>query len=156
MNNAEFGELQSPVKVLIYSSKEIYDSAGFEGRAEADLVAYRDGPYIRPAKSKIPYIWTEKSYLAEYLELSIRMEEKRRYAEMMENQMEKLLELHDNATQIVNSDLSWEAKYDLIFSPNLSRKVFDIASGMSYYDPDTTYEEDVMAFYNAFTEYVGK
>ena len=67
-----------------------------------------------------------------------------------------LLELHDNATQIVNSDLSWEAKYDLIFSPNLSRKVFDIASGMSYYDPDTTYEEDVMAFYNAFTEYVGK
>ena len=70
--------------------------------------------------------------------------------------MEKLLELHDNATQIVNSDLSWEAKYDLIFSANLSRKVFDIAIGFDYYDPDTTYEEDVMAFYYAFTEYLGK
>ncbi len=29
------------VKVLIYSSKEIYDAAPFEGRAEADIVAYR-------------------------------------------------------------------------------------------------------------------
>jgi hypothetical protein len=31
------------VKVLIYSSKEIYDKASFEGRAEAHLIAYRDG-----------------------------------------------------------------------------------------------------------------
>lgn len=31
------------VKVLIYSSKEIYDNASYEGRAEADVVAYRDG-----------------------------------------------------------------------------------------------------------------
>lgn len=30
------------VKVLIYSSKEIYDNAPYEGRAEADIVAYRD------------------------------------------------------------------------------------------------------------------
>jgi hypothetical protein len=29
------------LKVIIYSSKEIYDTAGYEGRAEADLVAYR-------------------------------------------------------------------------------------------------------------------
>jgi hypothetical protein len=29
------------VKVLIYSSKEIYDNAPYEGRAEADIVAYR-------------------------------------------------------------------------------------------------------------------
>lgn len=35
------------VKVLIYSSKEIYDNASYEGRAESDLVAYRrdDGFY---------------------------------------------------------------------------------------------------------------
>lgn len=35
------------VKVLIYSSKEIYDNAPFEGRAEAHIVAYRkdDGFY---------------------------------------------------------------------------------------------------------------
>lgn len=35
------------VKVLIYSSKKIYDTAPFEGRAEANFVAYRrdDGYY---------------------------------------------------------------------------------------------------------------
>ena len=30
------------VKVLIYSSKEIYDKASYEGRAEAHVIAYRD------------------------------------------------------------------------------------------------------------------
>jgi hypothetical protein len=30
------------VKVLIYSSKEIYDNASYKGRAEADIIAYRD------------------------------------------------------------------------------------------------------------------
>ena len=36
------------VKVLIYSSKKIYDSATYEGTAEADFVAYRrnDGYYV--------------------------------------------------------------------------------------------------------------
>jgi hypothetical protein len=35
------------VKVLIYDSKEIYDNASYEGRAEAHFVAYRkdDGYY---------------------------------------------------------------------------------------------------------------
>ena len=35
------------VKVLIYGSKEIYDNATYEGRAEAHFVAYRkdDGYY---------------------------------------------------------------------------------------------------------------
>jgi hypothetical protein len=30
------------VKVLIYSSKEIYDTSSYEGRAEADIIAYRE------------------------------------------------------------------------------------------------------------------
>jgi hypothetical protein len=33
------------VKVLIYSSKEMYDNAPFEGRAEADVIAYRIDKY---------------------------------------------------------------------------------------------------------------
>lgn len=66
----------------------------------------------------------------------------------------ELLELHMKAKEIVESNLSWEAKYDLIFSEQLSKRVFQIARGFDYYDPDTTYEEDVMAFYDAFTLYV--
>jgi len=34
------------VKVIIYSSKEIYDNAPYEGRAEADIVAYSDFEYF--------------------------------------------------------------------------------------------------------------
>jgi len=29
------------VKALIYGSKELYDNSSFEGRAEADVIAYR-------------------------------------------------------------------------------------------------------------------
>ena len=29
-------------KILIYGSKEIYDNSSFEGRAEADFIAYKD------------------------------------------------------------------------------------------------------------------
>jgi hypothetical protein len=60
------------VKVLIYSSKEIYDNAPYEGRAEADLVAYkRNDDCYEIVKNKTnkffsPYFATN-SALARYL-----------------------------------------------------------------------------------------
>lgn len=48
-------------------------------------------------------------------------------------------------------DLSWEEKYDLILSDKISMRVNHL---FDYYDPDTTYEEDVCAFMNGFREYV--
>lgn len=55
---------------------------------------------------------------------------------------------------IIQSDLSWEAKYDMIFSPELSQQFCRMARGFDWCDPDTTYEEDLMAFYNAAKEYL--
>lgn len=86
MDYVDFGETLSPVKVLIYSSKEIYDSAGFDGRAEADLVAYRDGYFLVLVKSKIPFMHTGLRFSVELLELSIHTEEQKRYRKMMKNQ----------------------------------------------------------------------
>ena len=40
------------VKVLIYSSKEIYDNAPFEGRAEAHIIAYREDDVYTIVKNK--------------------------------------------------------------------------------------------------------
>lgn len=41
------------VKVLIYSSKEIYDKASYVGRAEAHLIAYRiDGNRYKVVKNR--------------------------------------------------------------------------------------------------------
>lgn len=54
---------------------------------------------------------------------------------------------------IADPGLSWEQKYDLIFSDAVSRRLFDFCKkhGLTfeYYDPDTTYEDDVMAFVHA-------
>ena len=66
----------------------------------------------------------------------------------------ELQRLYFKAEGIIESDMSWEAKYDLIFSPEISQKVSELARGFDYYDPDTTYEEDVMAFFNSFKEYL--
>lgn len=40
------------VKVLVYSSKEIYENASFEGRAEAHIIAYREGDEYVVLKNK--------------------------------------------------------------------------------------------------------
>lgn len=41
------------VKVLIYGSKELYDTASFVGRAESDIVAYRkDDGYFQVVKNR--------------------------------------------------------------------------------------------------------
>ena len=50
------------VKVLIYSSEEIYDNSSFHGRAEAHLIAYSvDDDRYQVVKNRIPsvnYPWT--------------------------------------------------------------------------------------------------
>lgn len=70
------------------------------------------------------------------------------------NKMYELSEIYFKAKAIVESDFSWEVKYDLIFNEEVSRKFSSIARGFDYYDPDTSYEEDVMAWYNAAHEYL--
>ena len=49
------------VKVLIYSSKEIYDKTSFAGRAEAHLIAYReDEHHYRIVKNRTSRYISEK------------------------------------------------------------------------------------------------
>lgn len=68
----------------------------------------------------------------------------------------QLVVLLDRAEQIRASAATDEEQYDLIFCESLSRKVFklfnELGSSLDYYDPDTTYEEDMDAFINAFRE----
>lgn len=64
---------------------------------------------------------------------------------------EEKKKIYERAKRIIASDLEWEEKYDMIFSEEISRKF-----SLDYYDPDTSYEEDVMAFMNALDEYMRK
>lgn len=59
--------------------------------------------------------------------------------------------IYERAKRIIDSDLSWEDKYDMIFSEEISRKF-----SLDYYDPDTSYQEDVMAFMGALDDHMRK
>lgn len=55
--------------------------------------------------------------------------------------------------EIIASHATWEVKYHLIFSDEISGRVAQL-SRLDYCDPDTTYEEDVLAWVTAFRENV--
>lgn len=57
-------------------------------------------------------------------------------------------------------DVIWNTVYDAVFSETISRRVYTLISKLSlrfdYYDPDTTYREDVTAFANALDALVSE
>lgn len=69
----------------------------------------------------------------------------------MASVLAELRDLQAQVNEVFVSGLSWETKYDLIFSERLSRRVFGIIH-LEYYDPDTSHQEDVTAFVEAFNE----
>jgi hypothetical protein len=62
------------VKVLIYSSKEIYDTSSFEGRAEADIIAYSIDDFDYKVQKNKYYTsfcpWTSKANLENFGKVS--------------------------------------------------------------------------------------
>jgi len=63
---------------------------------------------------------------------------------------DELSRVYREAKSIYDSELSDEAKYDLIFSKKIAQKV-----PFSWYDPDISYGVDVRYFMEAFREYMG-
>jgi len=59
------------LKVLIYSSKEIYNNASYEGRSEADIVAYAlDEHFYQVVKNRhtsVYFPFSNKDSLSDYL-----------------------------------------------------------------------------------------
>lgn len=73
----------------------------------------------------------------------------------MNSVLEKLKKIRAKCERIVDSNLEWDEKYDLIFSEDISLTVFDLIK-LDYYDPDTSYEEDVQAFVQALKDKVSR
>ena len=62
------------------------------------------------------------------------------------------IEIYNKAVRIWEADdLSDDEKYDLIFSDEISRNF-----NFDWYDPDTSYEEDVNAYMWALEEHINK
>lgn len=66
----------------------------------------------------------------------------------MMDKINRYLALADQVFLIADSKTSAETKYDLIFSDELSRAL-GLMFPLDYYDPDTSYEEDVQAYVSA-------
>ena len=47
----------------------------------------------------------------------------------------------------------WKKLYDFVFSEEISKKIYERFGELDYYDPDTSYYEDVTAYINAFKEF---
>lgn len=74
------------------------------------------------------------------------------------NPVEKLKEILSLADDIRQSDLEPEHQYHLIFSDKVSKQAYAIFKQLNYefdyYDPDTSYEEDMDYFIRALREHV--
>ena len=68
---------------------------------------------------------------------------------MTPKDIKKYQKIHKYATVVFNSEASWETKYDIIFSEEVSLTI-----PLEYCDPDTSCEEDVCAFMVAFDEFM--
>lgn len=81
-------------------------------------------------------------------------------SELQNPDLSYLKKLIDYVKRITHSDLDDKMKYELIFSKNISDKIsflFDrLNIQFDYYDPDTSYEEDVLAFHYALQEQLEK
>lgn len=55
----------------------------------------------------------------------------------------------DAAENIVSSTKTWKEKYNLIFSEEISKAFLAVCPSFEYYDPDCSYEDDVLAWFNA-------
>lgn len=69
----------------------------------------------------------------------------------MMDKISRYLAIADQVFQIAESDAAAETKYELIFSEDGSRALGQIFQ-LDYYDPDTSYEEDVQAYVAALRE----
>lgn len=68
----------------------------------------------------------------------------------LQRKIERLKELFEEAKRIVDSSATWEAKYELIF-PGISQQVRKYVD-LQYYDPDSSYEDDVCAYVRALEQ----
>lgn len=64
--------------------------------------------------------------------------------------VKKFVELVDLALAIVNNEaLTWEDKYELVFSAEVRVLIKATGHEADWYDPDMDYQDDVMAYVEA-------
>ena len=65
---------------------------------------------------------------------------------------DKAFESHHDYSKIFD-DIAWQKLYNKVFSDEISRAICKRFPNFDWYDPDTSYYEDVNAFIEAFENY---
>lgn len=143
--SSRFRELLSEINL---SLSDYYDPD--EGYEE-DVTAFFEAVKLEMKEIKV----IAEIYLSEQ-EIENAYSEFEEKDQIANNATEQLKKLQKEANEIYNSDIPWETKYKLIFSKNISRRfnelIEEINEHFSYYDPDSDYEDDVIAFMSAMNE----
>lgn len=76
----------------------------------------------------------------------------------VQNIVSNAIALDSEKKQDCERGADWDSVFGLVFNPETSTAAFtlleNINNSLNYYDPDTSYEEDVIAFANALKEKV--
>ena len=64
-------------------------------------------------------------------------------------QKQKLIDLIDEADTIFQSSMTWGDKYVQIFNLNIISQLRELHYSFDYYDPDTSYEDDTIAYHQS-------
>jgi hypothetical protein len=67
-------------------------------------------------------------------------------------QAQRFLALADTVDRIIRSEMTWELKYSLVFTPEVIGRLRNTKLLPDYCDPDTSYEDDVRALHQAVAE----
>ena len=72
------------------------------------------------------------------------------YREPLDRALEIANYVYDNAYNFTEDE--WENLYDIIFDDKVCGVVTDSIPNFDWFDPDTSYKEDILAFIQAFFE----
>ena len=68
---------------------------------------------------------------------------------------DEMIDIFQKMKSIIYDDsLEWEEKFQLVFSNEISNKIYLLVTSLDYYDPDSGYQDDTLAFYQAVKEYL--
>jgi hypothetical protein len=71
----------------------------------------------------------------------------------MIDKIKQVSKLIDEAEVIFNSTATWEVKYSLIFAMEIWKQINEAGYDFDWYDPDTSYEEDVTYYFHALKDF---
>ncbi len=64
-------------------------------------------------------------------------------------EIKKFIKYSDVIQDVIQRNIAWKAKYNIVFSENMWSMIEGVDIDVHWFDPDTSYKEDVMSYAGA-------